>query len=52
MEADRLSEGIAPLIFKLGSRWKWIDCLPWPLYCQRKALVFIELEAVWALELV
>jgi len=50
MEEDRLSGGIAPLIFKLGSRWIWevrlsalVTLLP-----EKK----LELEARWALELV
>ena len=38
MEGDRVSGGIAPLIFNLAlDRCDWSGCLPWPLYCQWKS---------------
>jgi hypothetical protein len=33
MNAYMVSEDMAPLILKLGTRWKWvISVKPWPLY--------------------
>jgi len=48
MEGDRLSGGIAPLIFKLGSRWVWVVRLSIlaTLLPEKK----LDLEAGWALE--
>jgi len=50
MEGDRLSGGIAPLIFKLGSRQMWVVRLSdlATLLPEKK----LELEAGWALDLV
>ena len=50
MEAGRLSEGIAPLIFKLACRWMWevrLSVLV-TLLAEKK----LELEAGWSLELI
>jgi len=54
MEGDRLSGGIAPLIFKLGSRQMWVVRLSAlaTLLPDKQLSFFIEFYAGWALELV
>jgi len=50
---DRLIGGIAPLIFKLGSRHvSGQTVCPGHFTARDKTLVFIQLEAGWVLELV
>jgi hypothetical protein len=53
MEAHRLSGGMAPLNFKLGTRQLWVMRLnPVTTLLPDKALVYIELETGWVLQLV
>jgi hypothetical protein len=45
IEADRLSGGIAPPIFKLSSRWLWVADCTGHFTARERALVFIGVKA-------
>jgi hypothetical protein len=50
VKAYRGTRGVAPLILKLGARWKWVFTIaPLPLYPREKIRpVPIEEEAGWS----
>jgi len=51
MTAYRGSGGIAPLILKLGARWRWVvNFTPRPLHDLERTPVNIEQAAGWAPE--
>jgi len=48
VEAYRGSRGIAPLIFNLGTSWRWVtNFTPWSLYLRESTAISFEEVAEW-----